>query len=270
MIALGDFIAAFPTGYVVQPNQTIVVAMGGADFATEYSVTPQFEIVSQSATVPDMVNTGGSGTPALTNSGEAIVLFYWDSMSDLVKDVDIMYAGVPTSVNMLPPKTGVSIDGPDSDAAPSVYLPDTATLPVQTSSPGVGYSTKRILSEEGYEIAAGGNGITGNDETSENTLITWDNIFTAPTPGYSELATGVPEIDNSVSIRLFPNPTNGRMTVQCTGRAVVSIAGMDGEIVYKQEIEGKQVIDLTGCTVGIYFVFIQTVESIQSFKIIKN
>jgi hypothetical protein len=60
------------------------------------------------------------------------------------------------------------------------------------------------------------------------------------------------------------------MTVQCTGRAVVSIAGMDGEIVYKQEIEGKQVIDLTGCTVGIYFVFIQTVESIQSFKIIKN
>lgn len=270
MIALGDFIAAFPTGYVVQPNQAIVVAMGGTDFGTEYSVNPQFEIISQSATVPDMVSVGGSGTPALTNAGEAIVLFYWDGTSDLVKDVDIMYAGIPTSVNMLPAKTGVGIDGPDADAVPSVYLPDTATLQVQTSSPGIGYSTKRILSEEGYEIEAGGNGITGNDETSENTLVTWDSIFTAPTPGYCELATGVLEVSNPGSIWLFPNPTGSWITVQNTGRALVSITGMDGKIVYKQEIDGTQVIDLAGCMAGNYFVFIQTKESKQSFRIIKN
>ena len=45
-------------------------------------------------------------------------------------------------------------------------------------------ASKRMLGETGYETQGGaGNGITGDDETSENTRMTWDSTFTAPTPG---------------------------------------------------------------------------------------
>ena len=45
-------------------------------------------------------------------------------------------------------------------------------------------STKRILAETGHETQAGtGNGLGGDDETSEDTRMTWDSTFTAATPG---------------------------------------------------------------------------------------
>lgn len=270
MIGLGDFIAAFPVGYTIQPNQTIVVAMGAIDFSTEYAVSPDFEIISQSALVPDMVNTGGSGTPALTNAGEAVVLFYWDGVSDLIKDVDIVYAGVPTSGNMLPSKTSVSIDGPDADAVASTFLADAATLPVQSSAPGAGYSTKRILPETGYEISTGGNGITGNDETSENTAITWDSVFTAPNPGISELFTGIPELNTAGNIKFFPNPTFGLLTIENNGYAVVSITGIDGKLIYRQQVTGTCHADLSGLAAGTYFVFLQTAKTVLTAKVIKE
>ncbi len=45
--------------------------------------------------------------------------------------------------------------------------------------------TKRILPETGHETTGGGgNGLTGDDETSEDVSATWDSSpFSAPTPG---------------------------------------------------------------------------------------
>ncbi len=270
MIDLGDFIGRFPSGYTIQPQQAIVVAMGATDFATQYSITPQFEIISQSATVPDMVDAGFSGTPALTNAGEAVVLFYWDGVSDLVKDVDIMYAGVPSSNNMLAPKTGVSIDGPDANSTPSTYLDDAATIPVQYSAPDIGYSTKRILPETGYEIVAGGNGITGNDETSENIAVTWDSAFTAPTPGVSELTTGLRQEMGANTIRFFPNPTSNVVTLETELKVVLTITSADGKLIYKEQIQGTYVLDMSNYNKGIYFISLQTNNSKHTEKVIKN
>ncbi|MBK7148093.1 MAG: lamin tail domain-containing protein [Bacteroidetes bacterium] len=270
MIDLGDFIARFPDGYTIQPHQAIVVAMGGTDFASQYAVVPHFEIISQSATVTDMVNAGGSGTPALSNAGEAVVLFYWDGVSDLVKDVDIMYAGVPTNNNMLVPKTGFSIDGPDANSTPSTYMADAATIPVQNSTPDIGYSTKRMLPETGYEIVAGGNGITGNDETSENIAVTWDSAFTAPTPGVSELATGLQQVTGAQSIKLFPNPASNFITVETELKVVLTITSAEGKLIYKDEVQGTQVIDISSYTKGIYFLSLQSNMTYQTGKLIKN
>lgn len=270
MIALGDFIVSFPAGYTIQPNQVIVIAMGGTDFTNEYIDTPDFEIVSQSASIPDMVFNAGSGTPALTNAGEAVVLFYWDGLSDLVKDVDIIYAGTPNSSNMLPPKTGVSIDGPDADAITSTYFADTATLPVQYSFPDIGFSTKRILPETGYEIAVGGNGITGNDETSENTLVTWDSAYTAPNPGVTELSTNVREVADTREIIFFPNPARDYLTVENTGNARLMISGMDGKLLHDEEINGSQKLDISDYALGTYFVLLQKEQNIHVGRMVKH
>lgn len=40
-----------------------------------------------------------------------------------------------------------------------------------------------MMAEAGHETQAGtGNGIEGDDETSEDTRTTWDSTFLAPTP----------------------------------------------------------------------------------------
>ncbi|MEJ2195247.1 MAG: T9SS type A sorting domain-containing protein, partial [Ignavibacteriaceae bacterium] len=49
---------------------------------------------------------------------------------------------------------------------------------------------KRELLEGANEVSTSGNGITGNDETTENILVTWDTIFVAPDPGV--VGPGVP------------------------------------------------------------------------------
>lgn len=42
---------------------------------------------------------------------------------------------------------------------------------------------EHFITERDLATQTGGNGLTGHDETSENTGVTWDSAFTAPTPG---------------------------------------------------------------------------------------
>ncbi len=76
-------------------------------------------------------------------------------------------------------------DGPDLDSIASAYLPHTPISQqraVSTGLPSEGNSFQRIDLTESGEKKKGGNGITGNDETSE-----WlDKSFTQapPTPGH--------------------------------------------------------------------------------------
>ena len=76
------------------------------------------------------------------------------------------------------------MDGPDGEVIASMSLPDAGTMPQQLGDPGFGTSTKRIRKEAPDEIQAGGNGLTGHDETSEDITKTGDSpTFTAATPG---------------------------------------------------------------------------------------
>jgi hypothetical protein len=120
----------------------------------------------------------------LTNAGEVIVVFQWNGQSDLVRDVDLVLAGVPSVANGLIDKSSLAFDGPDGDTATSSYSADMRTITAQATAPGAGLSTKRIALENGFELQTGvGNGLAGDDETSEDTSSTWDSSFTAPTPG---------------------------------------------------------------------------------------
>jgi len=178
----GDFIVQFPAGATIPAHGVVTVAIDSdSSFAAAFGVAPSFSIGVGSAPMLAKVT---NGTPTLTASGELVVLFQWDGQSDLVHDVDILLAGVPTVADQLVDKSNVTQDGPDADTQPSRYAADARTIIVQASVAPPGKSTKRIALESGREVHGGsGNGITGDDETSEDTTKTWDFTYTAPTPG---------------------------------------------------------------------------------------
>ena len=181
-----DFVVRFPNGASIAPRGVVVVAIKGTSFTAQYGFAADFAIsVADSAELMDGVILGN--TPALTDTGEAIILFFWDGQTDLVRDVDMMIAGnAPTSVNGLSSKTGVVVDGPDGDITGSTYAPDGFTIGDIDGDAAEDESYKRIGLEGVFEAMTGaGNGITGDDETTEATSVTWDDAatFTAPTPG---------------------------------------------------------------------------------------
>jgi hypothetical protein len=273
----GDFIVRFPAGATIAPGQTVVVAMTGAGFFTTYLTAAQFEVVGTSPNVPDMVQVRMPGTPALTNAGEGIVLFYWDGATDLVRDVDMVNAGLPVLANRIAGKTGLLVDGPDADAIASAYLADAVTLPLQPSAPGAGLSTKRVALEAGQETQAGGNGITGHDETSENTLVTWDQAFTAPNPGVVASSASVADPPGAPNARLpIFSPVVGRLRLRLdtdwqARQPSVRIYAVTGEVVYSGAADahasGTQVLG-PGLEPGVYFVTLSDAARSLSRKVV--
>jgi hypothetical protein len=175
-----DFIARFPNGATIPSHGVVTVALDtAANFMAATGTAPTYSIAG--ATMDLVAGT----TPTHTNTGEPVVLFYWDGASDRVTDVDIMVAGVPTAANALVNKSGLTVDGPDADSTASAYAAEAMTIASQSSAPGSTLSTKRIaLESASTEAQTGGNGILGQDETSEQTQMTWDSgAYTAPTPG---------------------------------------------------------------------------------------
>ncbi|MEO8840017.1 MAG: lamin tail domain-containing protein [Kofleriaceae bacterium] len=172
-ISQGDFVVQFSAGATLAAGGVMTVALGtAAAFNAAYGSMPTYSIADATVTV-----TTASGTPSLTDAGEIVVLFQWDGTSALVKDVDIMLAGAPTASNGLVSKSGYA-------QLASTYAVDANTIANQASAPAAGTSTKRIAAEPGHETQANlGNGIYGDDETSEDTAATWDATFDAPTPG---------------------------------------------------------------------------------------
>jgi hypothetical protein len=179
-----DFVARFPAGASIPAGGVISVAIASAAmFEATYGVAPDYALTGGT-----MLVAPAAGTYNLTNGGEPIVLFRWDGASDLVTDVDVVIAGTPTAGNMLAVKSAALVDGPDAGATPSAYATDANTVPTKPV-PAASRSTKRILLEAGHETQGGdGNGVGGDDETSEDTALTWDTTYSVPTPGTTTLA----------------------------------------------------------------------------------
>jgi hypothetical protein len=268
-VTASDFIVRFPAGYNIQPNQALVIAMKGDYFSAYSGITPAFEVISQGA-VPDMlaINLGSAAT--LTNTGEGVILFYWDGSSDLVADVDMVNAGAPSIGNQIASKTGLSVDGPDGDVIASSYLTDVNSMPLQVTTPGSGKSTKRIYLEGSNETHGGGNGITGDDETSENILVTWDSVLTAPTPGISDIILGIASFSNSGAFSIYPNPSKGQLTIYGLQFSLnaVEIFNTLGEKVYNEIFTASQKTINSKLVPGIYFVKISNGNSSYTQKLI--
>jgi len=177
-----DFMVKFPVHSKIKPGDYIVVACS-RDILTTYTNNQKNYYY-----IPELSNFYSStGAASLTDAGESIILFYWDGVSDLIKDVDIVHAG---AIYWNIDKSGKSIDGPDADHHSSTYKQELANMksPPKFSTNYVhvdGCSLKRIIipgSEEPFEAKGGGNGIYGDDETSEDLSRSFINNG-LPTPG---------------------------------------------------------------------------------------
>jgi hypothetical protein len=185
-----DFVLRFPAGATIGPGQYQVLALHGAQgFQQTFGMLPTYEVLETSAAVPNMRPglIGAVGAQyGLTDTDELVMLFYWDGQNDLVRDVDYVHWGQPTSTNPLVDKSGITIDGIDSDLMASSYLPDT---PVSQQAPlavhQAGGSYHRCNFSESGE-PGNGNGITGEDETGEPLPANWKVNVSTPsqrTPG---------------------------------------------------------------------------------------
>ncbi|NTV83447.1 MAG: lamin tail domain-containing protein [Bacteroidales bacterium] len=177
--ASGDFLVKFPAGTTIDSAGVLVMVVDGSVF----SGTADFELKSNSA-LPDMTPLYLGSSVSLSNQ-EMVMMFFWDGQSDLVSDID--YAGWG-STSSLTDKSGISIDGPDPDTTPSIYLNDTPVTFQQyfPTAPITGQSMARISVSENGETVWNGNGIQGHDETSEPIEDNFQHLQT-PTPGTSEL-----------------------------------------------------------------------------------
>ncbi|WP_175017403.1 ExeM/NucH family extracellular endonuclease [Rasiella rasia] len=176
----GDFLARFPNGASIAAGEYQTVAISGSDnYTATYGTAPTYELYEDAGTadaIPDMLEgLPGSinGQGGLTNSGEVAILFYWDGTTDLVTDLDyILWGDTAEAVD----KTGITIDGPDADAIGSTYANDTPIANqelVAGSSHSAGDSFQRNDLTEGAELTGVGNGLNGDDETSEDLSNTW-------------------------------------------------------------------------------------------------
>jgi hypothetical protein len=153
-----DFLVRFPAGSVIPPGGVLTIAVDGAGFFVTYGIAADFEINSTDGATPDMIRLSPGAAPTLTNTSEMIMLFYWDGSSDNVCDVDYVQWGMLATGNTVV-KTGISVDGPDADAATTAYNADTpAASQTYAAAPGAGLSIIRETCTEGVEVAVGGNG----------------------------------------------------------------------------------------------------------------
>jgi hypothetical protein len=157
-----DFIVRFPPGYVIPPGGVLPIAVDGAGFIAGFGFPAALEILGTDPGTPDMQLVSGNapvGPALLTNTSEVVALFFWDRRSDVVCDVDICQWGTLASGNAID-KTGLACEGPDADAVPTAYLPDTPrALQSFAPAPPGGSSLFRQNCVEQPEVPlVGGNG----------------------------------------------------------------------------------------------------------------
>ena len=167
-----DFIARFPDNYIIEAGDSLVLGLHDAQtFSNYYGYDADLTLFEDMRDAIDgqvtiSLSDAFVQTNILGDDSEVLILFKWDGISEnLVEDIDyFLWGGTNDAID----KTGVDN-----------YFSDT-TINNQSYfySHGQDSTYVRITNtSEGSEISSGGNGITGNDETSENLAETWTVIL---------------------------------------------------------------------------------------------
>lgn len=102
----------------------------------------------------------------------------------------------------------------------------------------------------------------------------WDDtfpVYSDPELNYCNINTvGLVEEGDPVTVTIFPNPTNGIVRIQASGKAELQIFNMTGEIVFTKDDHSGSEIDLGFLPPGIYTVSVKSRDSIHRAKLIKH
>lgn len=220
-ISLNNFIDRFPS-ITLAPGEIVVVChdsgaflaeffpIGGlADFVAQPGQQTLLEVTQDGAGdgVADMIPWGSNptGTLSMANNGECVGLASWDGASDLVTDLDWVCWLTTTFIPNKDVDYPLGMDGPDADLEASFFANDRGTGIPAPDSPQ-GFSIHRTSLTEKDEVATGGNGVGGHDETTEDWSV-WQ--VAAYDPGYCPLTTvSVPaaSLASELSFAGTPNP----------------------------------------------------------------
>ena len=104
-----------------------------------------------------------------------------------------------------------------------------------------------------------------------------DNTFRTPAPSTQQIvvtSTGTSEIDReNQSIRFFPNPVSGRLTIQSVNAPLetISIYDVSGKLLIQTEGKGaEQHLELNGLSSGLYILNVKTGKESFTGRIIKK
>jgi uncharacterized repeat protein (TIGR01451 family) len=89
---------------------------------------------------------------------------------------------------------------------------------------------------------------------------------TVNTNGFLGLASD--DLANEFSLTIFPNPTNGKFTIDLSETARVKIYSAIGSLVYNQVVHQGETIDLTDVKKGVYNIQVETAEHTYAKKLI--
>ena len=81
---------------------------------------------------------------------------------------------------------------------------------------------------------------------------------------------GIHDVKAADDITMYPNPTSGLVTIKNVGTAAITITSMEGKIVYKTQLNGTIVLDMSNYAAGVYSLTLQTADAVQTQKLIKN
>ncbi len=70
-------------------------------------------------------------------------------------------------------------------------------------------------------------------------------------------------IENEANVALFPNPTNGNVTIQAEGMTHITVASVLGQVVYDADVNGDEmIINMGQFNAGMYMVRINTANGV--------
>lgn len=84
---------------------------------------------------------------------------------------------------------------------------------------------------------------------------------------YNHSTVGITEA-NTLHFSVFPNPTNGNITIETAEAGNFVLSNIVGEALYAQQIQNKTVINMEGFAAGIYFL--TEVNSGKTVKVVKE
>ncbi|MDI6809777.1 MAG: SdrD B-like domain-containing protein [Candidatus Eisenbacteria bacterium] len=165
-----DWAFRFPDGSRINPGEVKLIACDGGRYKRDTSKDADFMLFNAggATTAVQMVDVGSNkgypypGYNLLTDFGEFIWLFFWNCVSDLVCDVDLVYWGSGTGGDWPVLKLATSCqDGPDPDTLSSCYNNDignpAGSFAKALAMPYPFWGTRQRIGPEGSE-GAGGNG----------------------------------------------------------------------------------------------------------------
>jgi len=151
----------------------------------------------------------------------------------------------------------IMLDATTAGAVSYLWTPGNYTTPViyvDTTGMGIGSGWYRVFVTDG-------NGCQGMDSI----LVTFDNCIR------------IPEIQNGMTVRAFPNPVSEKLYIGVNGRPSFHLTLMDlfGDIIFEENCSGVKnnatiPIDMAHLAGGIYLIRIQSEDHLFLLRIVKQ